>query len=435
MTHPIDAPPPTSRDLPTLTRGDILDGDRLLRLWLDRLKLDSARYVWATFFAIATPLLVFWIVTSIEHRFELGSVVGPSLDHPELRVKGMSFLGDTMVWPFVILIPILFVLLNQVISRTEDVFRHIRGVLSPDWISNHGKEYAEIVGRVGHIVHSRGGWRMVRWLCFGVGLSFFAWNTMTCTFASRFRPYKALTVHVQQGDKTVPETFKEPVAIPKWDTQIHEAPLSWAATRVWVLVIGYVWLPLILYKLLNIIYALYVFTKELDSRNALNIKPLAPDGVGGLSVLAAPVISFTYPMLVFGVMLAMQFLKENTELSIHNVFLLFAFIPIFLLSFFTPLLRVHDAMKRAKENLLDDFSTLFSQTSQKFLDEVRAPSLNVEEFSRLEVSMRGLAECYERIEKMPVWPFQISTLYRLITAGLLPAAIPIAQLVLAAIKK
>jgi hypothetical protein len=72
---------------------------------------------------------------------------------------------------------------------------------------------------------------------------------------------------------------------------------------------------------------------------------------------------------------------------------------------------------------------LFDRVNVKFMDELHAPKLDVDGFNRLEASLRGRRECHDRVEKMPVWPFDIGLVYRLLAGVLVPMTIPILQLV------
>jgi len=237
-------------------------------------------------------------------------------------------------------------------------------------------------------------------------------------------------VILRKGTPGAPGNY-DPVLIPKWDTDPAGAPLSWATARLWVLCIGYFWLPLILAKLVNLVAGTYYFTKKLsDQDGAFDVKPLAPDKAGGLSSLATLAKSFVYPMVLFGIMMTMPFIKENTQPSLHNFLLFVPFVPLFFLVFFLPLGGAHKAMKRAKDQALEEFSALFDTVNAQLVLAIRGPAERATEVDRLHTSIRALRSCYERIEKMPVWPFDISVIYRLIAAVLLPATIPILQILL-----
>ncbi len=420
-------------------RSDLLHNEPGLRFGLDLIRLDSARGLLRLAAVILFPLLIFTAVTLYEGRFGLGSVTWLSGELGSRRVRGMSFLGDTMVWPFVILIPLLFVLLNKALDRFEAFFESIQGLLSRSWLIENSEEYLQIVERTRSIVRTEGGWRYTRQTCVAVGLVFFAVNTIVCSYPEISIPYLDYSVvpyTTNQPWVKQPDTCGsyqeenlapcEKIPVPKWDADIESAWWSWLSARVWVLFLGYVWIPVVIHKLFNLVLATYIYTSRLAThQRALEVKPLSPDNVGGLSKLASLATALTYPMVVVGIMMAMPFIKENTTPSLHNMLLFIPFAPLFFSFFFLPLLGVHRAMSAAKEKYLREFADLFNNVQARFLGAIREPSLDAEEFQRLEISMRGLSETYGRIEKMPVWPFEISTLYRLFTAVLIPVLVPI----------
>jgi hypothetical protein len=129
-------------------------------------------------------------------------------------------------------------------------------------------------------------------------------------------------------------------------------------------------------------------------------------------------------MVIFGIMLAMFFFKENTSASAHDLILLVPFLPLYFAMFFVPLLGVHRAMLAAKQEYQQKFADLFEEVQETFLREVKAPTLKSDEFSRLQGTMKWLTESCDRISEMPVWPFEMTTVYRLITAVLLPVVVP-----------
>jgi len=461
-----------------VTRRDILRHDRFLRRILDLLRLDRLGGWLRLILVIAGPLALLGFVTWWEDCFEWGSVTGPVAVKAGVwfTVRGMSFLGDTMVWPYMILIPLLFVLLELAICRFEQFFLSIKPVLSPDWLAQHAEEYRAMVGESRRIVGGAGGWRTVRRAAVALGFFFFVYNTVTCTFPMPdfFKPYKTSSPFVEQGvtskppylqisldqkhtltfaltDRPKAEESSKPlvapagasvdgslappppkylqtrliqeVAVPKWDTDRSRWWWSWLSARLWVLLLGYVWIPLVLYKLANLVAATYTFTNRLAAcPGALVVQPL--DAAGGLGRLSSLPFALTYPMVVLGIMLAMFFFKENTSASLHDLILLVPFLPAYFAMFFVPLLGVHRAMQAAKQEYQQKFAGLFEVAHEDFLREVKTPTLDAAGFSRLQLKMKGLSESYERISAMPVWPFEMSTVYRLITAVLLPVVVP-----------
>lgn len=422
--------PDLTEESPTITRQDIIGNHRLVRLALSCADTSSIRGLAALSGIILLPLIILSAVSVAEGRFLPGSVTAP-LEHPQAtEVLGMSFVGDTMVWPFCVLIPFACVFLNIAVGRTCRFLQELPSMLSADWIAGNAREYRHLIEDAKTDLNGGNIWRWIYGMCLLAGMGMFAWNAVTCTFPEQFRPYTGTSVNTIQANAIVLERFDSAIRLPKWDTDWRSAPGCWAAARIWVLIVGYFWLPLILYKLFNLVGSTYRLLRRLSHRTgALNVRPLAPDRAGGLSHVGAMALSFVYPMTVFGIMMTMPFLKENTPPSVHNWIVLLPFVPLFFVVFFVPLIGVHGAMEGAKEHCLRDISDLFDRVNANFMAELRSPTLDVDGFNRLEASLRGLRDCHERVERMPVWPFDLGLIHRLLAGVLIPLAIPILQLV------
>lgn len=403
--------------MPTLTRDDLLQRDRLLRFWLDLIRPGGSSSASMLLLMIAVPLVVTGVAALLEGRFFLGKFHGTVMVNEQAYdVVGMSYLGDTMVWPFMFLIPIQFCLLNVIIGRFARVLDRADRVVSADWLRKNQDTYADIVRKVGRITSGDGDWVYVRWFAMAVGLVFFLFNTITCTSPAAFDAYAAKAV-VLLNDKglPVPFEFMHAISIPKWDTDVSGAPLSWLTARIWVLVLGYAWIPLILYKVFNLVAATWVYTRELGKHDgSLRIIPLAPKAGGGLSILSDLAMSFIYPMVVIGIMVVLAFMKESAPASPHNFLLLVLAIPVFLIVFFAPLISVHDAMRDAKDRQWHDLSLLFDKIN------ARLKSDRAKNDPKLESQMKWFSEYYTKIERMPVWPFNVATLSQLTSAIALP---------------
>ncbi len=440
-----------------ISRRDLLVNDPGLRQILNWLHLNSWKSGGRFLLAASVPLIIFTAITVYEGRFELGSVTWPSEELGRRRVRGMSFLGDTMVWPFIILMPILFGLLNKALSHFESFFLSIDSTLSHAWISKNIEEYTRIANETRAIVQSRGIWKHFRRIAIFIGFFFFASNALICTFAAKYSLYTTSEPYVetiagsgtyeprllpdfakeiakpgttstprQPGKKAEDSKTVEEIPVPKWDTDLSTGFGSWLTARIWALTFGYFWIPIVMYKIFNLVAALYHFAKELSAHpNSIEARPLSPQNTTGLVKLASLATSLTYPMTIIGAMLTMPFIKENTDPSTHDILLFLLFIPLLIAFFFLPLWGFHKSLVATKEQHLQKSSDLVEKTHSEFLQEIRSPSLDTDGLSRLEIAMRGSSEIHQRISKMPVWPFAISNLYRLITAGLIPVLIPI----------
>ena len=97
-----------------LTRKDIFASDTLLMGLTERIGISDGRRFINLCAVVVLPSLIPMIAAAIDGNLRLGSVVGPA-DHGPPR-PGMSFLGDTMVWPCFVLVPISMLLLGYAVA-------------------------------------------------------------------------------------------------------------------------------------------------------------------------------------------------------------------------------------------------------------------------------------------------------------------------------
>ena len=105
-------------------RKDIVPEKSALGLVGHSLQLTSVKpgYRTLVWFIIIT-LAILSAVTAIEGRFWYGSV---TMSVPGLgKVLGMSYMGDTMVWPLTILVPICLVLTFKAAQGTADLLNFL----------------------------------------------------------------------------------------------------------------------------------------------------------------------------------------------------------------------------------------------------------------------------------------------------------------------
>ncbi len=415
------------------TRLALLAEEGWLARWLELFN-PASRRIWAGLAIVVAMLLTLSAAASTEGRFGLGSVLGPSSDNPDLRLKGMSFLGDTMVWPFLFLVPAAAMLVNVALRKIDKLVANIAALLDPSWIASHKEEYAGVLTRLAGPASTSVHWRWVRRMAWVLGITFFAWNTLTCAFPEMFRPYVSHQATVfEQGGFTVRE-FPDGIAVPKWDTDPSGAPITWLLARLWVLTLGYVWIPPLIYMMARSVRVLYVLASGFSKhRGAFRVQPLAADKAGGLSSLSDATLAAVYPMSVVGIMMVMPFMKENTQASIHNWILFLPFVPVFAAVFFLPLMGVHEAMQDAKLEMLERYGELYTRLSNRFLAEVELERSDSATVATLHAAMEGIRLNHDQVSQMPVWPFHTSAIVRLSTVVALPLVIALGNALLGAL--
>jgi hypothetical protein len=419
---------PTQR----ISRDEILGDDPLLGLWMNRLYPLSSRSL--LFFLIVTliPLALLILAAGFEQRLYLHSMDCSLGKAGTIGVPGMSFLGDSMVWPYVILIPCAFAMLARAVSDLSSFFQYPERIIRLDWLREKQGVYEQILADVRETFNGRDlFWRRLRTACVVFGLLLFFFNAITCTLPffsphilSFYTPYGAHLIKTnsnlppcQESIQGLPTTPPARVPLQKWDTQAGVAPFSWFLARLWVLFLGYTWLPLLCYKISNLVFGLRLYLRRLtETPDALHIQPLSPDAAGGLSVLSAVAFSLVAPLICVGVMLTLIFVKEHAEPSKHDLILFFIVVPIVLVAFYLPLLSVHSAMKACKDKQLSEFSLLFNGLNHRLLTALRAETIDLPELNTLEVALRCLRDNYERLIKMPVWPFGLPRLVGLVSS-------------------
>ncbi|HFS67043.1 MAG TPA: hypothetical protein ENK67_02405 [Flavobacteriia bacterium] len=335
------------------------------------------------------------------------------------EIIGMSYLGDPMVWPFYFLVPIAIILLGLAIKRTENFFSSLRSSIIIE--ADTKNTYSRLIAETKKSFAAEDFWKWARYIGLAIGFSFITWNTITCTFSDITHPYSSDTVFLK-GETEITHLVNK-TDLPKWDTNIQEAPMSWFAARIWV-IFGYLLIPIILAKLINLVGVLYSFSCKINAeKNILKIAPLSPDKAGGFSSLSNVAISLVYIVIPYLLMLIASFMKESTPASFHNYLLVILFIPIFFAVFILPLMSFHVAMRRAKENYLRKISHKFNQLNDHLLNGIYTNSIKKEELEQTEQQIQVLKRMYDQADKMTEWPVDMGTIYRFIGSFVGPTAL------------
>ena len=244
-----------SHTLPIITDNKIWESNRILKWIVDQIGFRTWREKISLLMIIAIPFVFSSIATLQEKRFNLGHVTDQkevarvtkpqyedfkktfkliplkprknkidgvdyiviSMDHLEelasnkediesmsnylkslntvqtINVKGMSFIGDTMVWPCYILVPITLLLLARAIRKIELFFDSIRCSIvdCPDAAT----KYEAIIEKSSQSFSAINYWKWAIYAGLIVGVFFVAWNMVTCTFPEKIHPYKSEAIY------------------------------------------------------------------------------------------------------------------------------------------------------------------------------------------------------------------------------------------------
>ena len=284
----------------------------------------------------------------------------------------------------------------------------------------------------------------LKWLSWSgvcVGAFFCVFNFVTCTFRGDVPfvgdVYSSTNVFVLEQGMKVERTFTEKVAIPKWDTDPGEAPVTWALARVWVL-FGYGLIPVVLAKVLNLMVVLRSFSTTLLLANpSLKLQALSPEHTfeelketspafsAGLISLSSVAVRLAYLGIPVSLMTAASWLKEATPPSLHNHALLYIALPLVLITFFFPMSSMASAVIALKHRYLNRIASRFRDLNERLLTlesaEPQAPKRKAETMEEL----KYLKELHTVVAQARVWPVVIHRTGRVVGPLLGSLAVPL----------
>lgn len=205
-----------------------------------------------------------------------------------------------------------------------------------------------------------------------------------------------------------------------WDALAHPVELALVVVHMIlnVLIVG---TPM-LAKYMTMVWVQIKLMRRLTQKEGvIVVRPLAPDGAGGLRALGRLALAYTYflfPLTLLGVATYITFGRLTPGTVLGMVF----FFPFCGVVFFGPLGTVHRIMRKGKQDLLDRLSTKARDVGERLLDAIESDGSGELIASDREV-MDALDNMYEKASKMPVWPFDVGTLARFLIVALGPLLI------------
>jgi len=201
-----------------------------------------------------------------------------------------------------------------------------------------------------------------------------------------------------------------------WDSLDYPVVFSFVAIHL-LIVIGFV-LPTIIIRFIDLVRFQIHLTRALVKRNMLSIKPLSPDGAGGLRSLGKLSLAYTYMLIPFLLTLGVQYLTWD-YLTPGFYLGLFGFLPLSMFVFFFPLSVVHQAMDETKRNIMKKLSNKYDQLNNGLLEKMDDDGWENELINKNK-TLEIIDNMYKVAEKMPVWPFNISILVRFLSFNVFP---------------
>ncbi len=200
-----------------------------------------------------------------------------------------------------------------------------------------------------------------------------------------------------------------------WYSPIFINKVSWASSKYFynfilrtcfeIFLFGVI-VPIIIYKLISIIFIMNNICKKLQNFNVLRLRPINPDKAGGLGNLGNYSLKLIIILLPPIIPLFIYYFIRGISLSFILSFILYISILIF--SFFYPLSGAHEAMKSFKEIELIRLSYEFNTIYDDFIMNLK--NFDKEEFiSNFEILER-IKKTYQDTQEMPIWPFDSRTL-------------------------
>ncbi|MFW3145679.1 MAG: hypothetical protein ACMUIE_02575 [Thermoplasmatota archaeon] len=207
------------------------------------------------------------------------------------------------------------------------------------------------------------------------------------------------------------------------DSELWRSPEYLSTYIIWTIYLLFVSIFILgplLYRFVAIISVLNRLPKYLYKRKALRIVPLSPDNSGGLRPIGDLALTFNMIIVLPMFYIASNVLRWGLE---ADIFIQLGVYTVFLcLVFFVPLTGSHNIMKKTKEEMLQKITSEFNQLYFRVYGENRIGELskaNRKQLRQLEMLDR-LSKSYEIVDRMPVWPFDMTIIRNFLLTILIP---------------
>lgn len=232
------------------------------------------------------------------------------------------------------------------------------------------------------------------------------------------------------------------IADPSYRTEVADVAddVSMILTVLWAWIIMYVVLQVLFFTTLTVVW-LYRLFKNFT----IVIRPLYPDGAGGLSPLGDFSLTLSYLTTLVGLFLVIVPITRNYAVehtldfrwTIELVASLVAYIFVSPLVFFGPLTVAHAAMQTAKNDLLQQIARRFERELERIqraldddiLDADRGILAEQEAQGRISdglKQLRDLQDLHNTAQRFPVWPLNTKNLVRFFTTFVSPVILRVA---------
>jgi hypothetical protein len=175
------------------------------------------------------------------------------------------------------------------------------------------------------------------------------------------------------------------------------------------------------YKYIASLAAVTWLFMKISKNDGFIIRPLSPDNCSGLKLLSDLSLYYVYIIIPFFLFFIVKYFMLTKFLPSQQIILGILILVLFI-SFFLPLGAVHGAMKRAKDKELDEIDTYFRELNDEVKRILSKKVYQNELFEKLGI-LEKMDFLYNSVKRMPVWPFNLGNLGRVLAASFIPIAI------------
>ncbi len=167
--------------------------------------------------------------------------------------------------------------------------------------------------------------------------------------------------------------------------------------------------------------ATIVFLRDIVRNSVIQIIPFHPDKCGGLNPVGVLGLRNQYLLSLIGINVILLFsnaniLDPNIKLQTMVTVSIAAYIIFGPISFLGPLLPFRDAMQKDKSRLMNLVANRIKMDFNRIIKLIDEGEMTKED----EELLTRYKNIGELVEKLPVWPFDIATISKFITAYILP---------------
>jgi hypothetical protein len=192
------------------------------------------------------------------------------------------------------------------------------------------------------------------------------------------------------------------------------------------LCVDFVCFYLIASFVLRVILIYRIFVSLFQER--INIRPLSPDGCGGLEPVARLASKLNVVFFLWSVCFFIGFYHGITSIYFEGsapfVVSLLLYFSSCLIIYFAPLLPAHRAMRSAKREILQEVSECFFVINESMINKIKQGKYDIDDEIRL---INNIKHVYDIAYQMPIFPFNASNLKRAMTSVFIPFLYPIAM--------